>query len=97
MLDKLDKKWIGFVTGALFPALCFFLYWLFGYSHIGFPQSFIKYLRAGEMLQEVCIMCVVANLLVFYLLLNKKVYDLAKGIIYATFGYVGLVLYISLL
>ena len=49
------------------------------------------------MLQEVTIMCVVANLIIFYLLLNKKAYNLAKGIIYATFGYVGLVLYISLL
>ncbi len=97
MLNKLDKKWIGFLVGALFPALCFFCYWLFLHSQIGFPVGFISYLRAGQMLQEVSIMCVVANLLVFYLLLNKKVYDLAKGIIYATFGYVALVLYISLL
>jgi len=49
------------------------------------------------MLQEVAIMCVVANLLIFYLLLNKKAYDISKGIIYATFCYVALVLYISLL
>ena len=97
MLNKLDKKWIGFLVGAVFPAFCFFCYWLFLHSQIGFPESFIKYLRAGEMLQEVCIMCVVTNLLIFYLLLNKKIYDLAKGIIYATFGYVALVLYISLL
>jgi hypothetical protein len=49
------------------------------------------------MLQEVAIMCIVANLIVFYILLNKKTFDLAKGIIYATFAYVGVVLYISLL
>jgi hypothetical protein len=97
MLDKLDKKWIGFIVGALFPAICFFCYWMFFHSQIGFPGSFINYLRTGQMLQEVTIMCVVANLVIFYLLLNKKVYDIAKGIIYATFGYVGLVLYISLL
>ena len=97
MLDKLDKKWIGFIVGALFPAICFFCYWMVLHSHLDFPVGFIKYLRIGQMLQEVTIMCVVANLLIFYLLLNKKVYDIAKGIIYATFCYVALVLYISLL
>ncbi len=97
MLDKLDKKWIGFIAGALFPGILFFFYWMLLHSQIGFPVSFLKYLRAGQMLQEVTIMCVVANLIIFYLLLNKKAYDIAKGIIYATFGYVGLVLYISLL
>lgn len=97
MLEKLDKKWIGFIVGIFFPALCFFLYWLFLHSQLNFPSGFIRYLRAGQMLQEVAIACIVANLIVFYLLLNKKAYDISKGIIYATFGYVGLVLYISLL
>lgn len=49
------------------------------------------------MLQEVAIVCVVANLIIFYLSLNKKIFDFGKGLIYATFLYVGLVLYISLL
>lgn len=97
MLDKLDKKWIGFIIGAVFPPFCFLCYWLFFYSQIHFPVRFINYLQKGEMLQEVAIICVVANLVVFYLLLNKKVFDMGKGLIYATFLYVGLVLYISLL
>lgn len=97
MLDKLNKKWIGFLVGLIFPAFCFLCYWAFFHHQMGFPVGFIKYLRIGQMLQEVTIMCVVANLVIFYLLLNKKVYNIAKGIIYATFCYVGLVLYISLL
>lgn len=97
MLENLDKKWIGLVFGMLFPAFCFFCYWLFMHSQLNFPSAFIRYLRNGQMLQEVAIACIVANLIVFYLLLNKKAYDISKGIMYATFGYVGLVLYISLL
>jgi len=97
MLDKINKTWIGLLTGLIFPAFCFMCYWLFFHSQINFPNGFIRYLRAGQMLQEVAIVCVVSNLLVFYLLLNKKVFDIARGIIYATFLYVGLVLYISLL
>ena len=97
MLDKLDKIWIGAILGAIIPSFCFFCYWLFAYSQLSFPKGFIRYLRGGEMMQEVAIVCVAVNLLVFYLLLNKKAYDISRGIIYATFGYVGVILYISLL
>jgi hypothetical protein len=97
MLDKIDKKWIGFLFGLFFPALCFFCYWLFFNNQISFPKGFISYLRLGDMLQEVVIMCIVASLLIFYISLNKKIFDFGKGLIFATFLYVGLVLYISLL
>jgi len=97
MLDKIDKIWIGFIFGCIFPASCFFCYWLFFHNHLTFPTRFINYLRAGNMLQEVAIACVVANLIIFYLGLNKKIFELSRGIIFATFLYVGLVLYISLM
>ena len=97
MLDKINKNWIGLVSGIVFPAFCFFCYWLFFHSQISFPNRFFTYLRNGNMLQEVAIMCVVANLLIFYFSLNKKIYDFARGLIIASFIYVGLVFYISLL
>ena len=95
--EKLDSFWKGLAIGILFPVFCFFCYWLFAHSQINFPNGFIRYLRMGEMLQEVAIACIVVNLLIFYLLLNRKAYDISRGIIYSTFGYVGLVLYISLM
>ena len=49
------------------------------------------------MLQEVAILCVGASLLIFYISLNKKIFDFGRGLIVAAFLYVGLVLYISLL
>lgn len=97
MLDKINKIWIGLILGIVFPAFCFLNYWLFFHSQISFPTRFISYLRNGNMLQEVAIMCVVANLLIFYFSLNKKIYEFARGIIIASFIYVGLVFYISLL
>ncbi|MES2514439.1 MAG: hypothetical protein V4580_09850 [Bacteroidota bacterium] len=97
MLDKIDKIWLGFVFGCFFPAFCFSCYWLFRHSQLSFPNGFVRYLRAGDMLQEVAIICVVANLAIFYLSLNKKIFDFGRGLITATFLYVGLVLYISLL
>jgi hypothetical protein len=97
MLDKLDKKWVGMLLGLVFPAFCFFCYWLFLNNQLNFPTGFIRYLRNGDMLQEVAIACIGANLLLFYFILNKKAYEISKGMMYASFAYVGLVLYISLL
>ena len=96
MMDKLDKIWVGLLLGLVFPAFCFFCYWLFAHSQLSFPYGFLRYLRLGDMLQEVAIVCVGLNLLVFYLFLNKKIYALSKGMMYATFVYVALVFYISL-
>lgn len=97
MLDKINKTWIGFVFGFFFPAFCFFCYWLFLHNQLSFPYGFIRYLRIGEMLQEVVIACIIASLVVFYISLNKKLFDFGRGLIIASFMYVGLVLYISLL
>jgi hypothetical protein len=97
MLDKIDKIWIGLLFGLFFPAFCFLCYWLFFHSQLNFPYGFIRYLRLGNMLQEVAIVCVVANMLIFYLSLNKKIFDFGRGLIFSSFAYVGLVLYISLL
>lgn len=97
MLDKIDKKLVGFLFGIVFPAFCFFCYWLFLHNELSFPNGLIRYLRMGDMLQEVAIVCVVANLAVFYVSLNKKIFDFGRGLITASFLYVGLVLYISLL
>ena len=97
MLDKINKQWIGFVFGIVFPAFCFFCYWLFLHNQLNFPNGFIRYLRNGNMLQEVAIACIIASLVVFYISLNKNIFDFGRGLIIAAFLYVGLVLYISLL
>ncbi len=97
MLDKLDKTWIGMLVGIIFPAFLFLCYWLFFHSQLTFPGGFIRYLRNGQMFQEVAIVCTVSNLIIFYLLLNKKAFDISRGMIYSTFAYVGIILYISLL
>lgn len=97
MLDKLDKIWIGLLIGVFLPLFSFFCYWLFFHSQLNFPTGFIRYLRGGNTFQEIAIVCVAVDLLAFYLILNKKAYALSKGIMFACFAYVLVVLYISLL
>jgi hypothetical protein len=96
MLDKIDKLWVGLVAGFIIPPFFFLCYWLFFHSQLNFPYAFIRYLRGADTLQEISIVCLAFNLVTFYILLNKKAYDISKGIMYFTFAYVGLVLYISL-
>jgi hypothetical protein len=97
MLDKIDKIWIGILVGIFLPPFSFFSYWLFFHSQLNFPYGFIRYLRGANTFQEISMVCVAINLVVFYLLLNKKVYGISKGIMFSTFAYLGVVLYISLL
>jgi hypothetical protein len=80
MLDKLDKIWIGLLIGIFIPLFSFFSYWLFLHSQLNFPFGFIRYLRGANTFQDIAIICVTVNLLVFYLFLNKKVYDFLKNL-----------------
>lgn len=94
-LQKLDNYWKGLAIGILFPALCFFCYWLFFYSYMDFPVKFVKYLMFGQMLSNVIKICALGNLLIFYLFLNKRLNKGVKGIITSLLIYLALVFYIS--
>ncbi|HQQ95268.1 MAG TPA: hypothetical protein PLQ93_11980 [Bacteroidia bacterium] len=93
--QKLDKVWIGFLVGVLFPILMFFLYWLFFHHQIAFPMRFVKYLMNGYLLSGVIKMCGLGNLLIFYLGLNRKIDKFSKGIIVSVFIYLALVAYVT--
>ena len=84
----------GLIAGILFPMIVFFLYWAFFHHQLGFPGRFIIYLRGGDLLGNVIKMCGLANLLLFYVGLNKKMDSFNKGVILSVFLYVLLVAYV---
>ncbi len=43
-IKRLDKVWIGFVIGLIFPGIIFVLYWLIFHSYMSFPTGFYSYL-----------------------------------------------------
>ncbi len=92
--EKLDSFWKGLAIGILFPMFCFFCYWLFLHSYMSFPMRFVKYLIFGQMLSNTIKICALANLLIFYLMLNKHMNKASKGIIASVLIYVGLVFYV---
>ncbi|MBS1634816.1 MAG: hypothetical protein JST26_02765 [Bacteroidetes bacterium] len=93
---RYNNTWLGVVVGVLFPIFGLFCYWLFVHSEMGFPRNFIRYLLIMEMLGNTLILCTVANMGVFYLFLNRKRNDTARGIIYGSLVYVAIILYLML-
>lgn len=79
--SRLNKLWIGLVLGILFPLFCFFIYWLFFQRDINIPKDDIRYLINKELMINVFKICCGANLILFYLGINKRMVPFAKGII----------------
>jgi len=94
-LYKIDKFWIGLITGIFFPMLVFTGYWLFTEHQISFPVRYTKYLLNGQLLSGVIKICGIANLLLFYFGLTKKIDKFTKGIITSVIIYVALVAYVT--
>ncbi|MBS1652792.1 MAG: hypothetical protein JSU07_12355 [Bacteroidetes bacterium] len=92
--QKLNSFWKGLLIGFFFPIILYVGYWLFFYHQISFPVRFTKYLLNGNMLSGVVKICGIANLLLFYFGLTKKIDAFTKGIIVATIVYVALVAYL---
>jgi hypothetical protein len=93
--DKFNSFWKGLLIGILFPAFCFFCYWLYRHSQLSFPTRFISYLMGGQLLSSVVKLCMLGNILLFYFGLKKKIDSFTKGIITSSVIYLALVAYIS--
>ncbi len=91
---KWDNVWLGFFLGLLTPFFAFVLYWLFKYHYISFPSRFIWFLKLGDMWDAVVKLCVLTNLLPFYLFINKHKNKNAAGIIAATMLFVFYIIYL---
>ncbi len=94
-IPKYNNIWLGIAIGLVFPGFCFFAYWLFAHSQMGFPKNFVRYLLAMESLSDTIKLCALGNLLVFYVFLNRKHNDTAKGIIIGTLTYLLLIVYLT--
>jgi hypothetical protein len=94
-IKRLDNFWIGLLTGLLFPALVFFLYWLIFHHQINFPKRFIKYLMTGYLLSNVIKLCGLGNLVLFYFGLNYRLDKFSKGVVVSVLFYVGLIAYVT--
>ena len=86
MSRRWNKFWIGLLAGVVLPAVVFFVVYFVGYSETPFG-GFLQYAFTMQALPKILGLCVIPNLIIFYLFLNKEYWYATRGVIAATFFY----------
>jgi len=89
-----DKVWIGLVLALIAPLIAFAVYYLINYRYMTI-SGFVNYLRLGDTYTPLISMCVLSNLLPFYLMINAEKYEGTKGVLAATFIWAGLIIFLK--
>ena len=90
MKYKWDSIYLGFIIGIFAPFVVMLCYWQlnFGYMTAG---KFIDFLILGKAYTPLISLCVVGDLAAFFIFIWRNLYYLARGVLFATFVYAGLI------
>ena len=92
--DKFDKPWFGFSCGLAAPLITLFGFYLVRYSrHISFQKFYQEILLANNILTPSVSLCVISNLLVFFIFIWTNRNLSAKGVLLSTIIYGAFVMY----
>lgn len=83
---RFDSIWFGTAVGISAPLITFLLYYLILHSYMPIV-GFINYLRGGDIFVATMSLCVIPNLLLFYIFIWTNRDKSSKGIILATLIY----------
>ncbi len=89
-----DKTWIGFFIGLIAPCGAFVLFYLIKYRYMSVDR-YIEFMKIGDIYTPIISLCVLVNLGIFYLFLNKEKFNGAKGVIASTFVWAALIVYLK--
>lgn len=84
MISKIDKIWIGLITGFVVPLIGFAIIYFINKDDIA---KFGSYFIVANLHVSAFTVGVIPNLLIFYLSLNRKIYQFGKGVMLLTFVY----------
>ncbi len=91
----IDSIWIGFVIGVISPLMALLLFYKIKFGDMT-PSEFKHLLDTGGIFSHVISLCVIVNLAIFYLFLNKEKYKATRGILLSTLIYAGYIAYLKL-
>ncbi len=83
---RFDSIWFGTVVGMLLPITFFIIYYLVLHSYMPIVD-FIAYLKSGDIFVATMSLCVVPNLLMFYIFIWTDRDKSSRGVILATIIY----------
>jgi len=82
--SKYDSIVLGTVLGLFTPVVVFMIYYLVRYRGMYFP-AYLHYLSEGGTFLPILSLCVVPNLLTFFIFIWTKRDKSARGVLQATF------------
>jgi len=91
---KFDAMWIGAVVGLIAPLITLYVFYLIRYSrNISFEQFYTEILQAHNIVTPSISLCVIINLLVFFIFIWRNRNFNARGVLLATIIYAIYVMY----
>ena len=83
MKSKANNLKLGLILGIIVPILTMGAIYLFKFSEYNF-QELIEMLASKRVFTKIISLCVIPNLALFFLFLNKNYFYTARGILLAT-------------
>ncbi len=83
MKSKYDNLKLGLIIGVLAPLLTIIAVYFIRFTDYDFKEL-VDFLIAKKLFTKILSLCVIPNLALFFLFLNKYYYKSAKGILMAT-------------
>lgn len=90
---RFDSMTLGAIIGLIAPMISLFGFYLVKYSHLTFSKFFNDILLGYGILLPVISLCVITNLLVFFIFIWTNRNHSARGVLLATFVYGGYMMY----
>jgi len=81
--SKYDNLKLGLILGILAPALTMFVVYLIWFTQYDFSEL-LDFLLKKRLFTKIVSLCVLPNLALFFLFLNKNFYRSGRGILMAT-------------
>lgn len=86
MKSSLNKIWIGLILGMIAPMLSVLGFYKYTYGHLPF-MDFVDIMMQSNVYVQLLSICVVPNLLLFFIFIWTNRLSSARGILFATFIY----------
>jgi len=83
MKSKIDNVKLGFILGIIAPVITMIIIYLVKFTEYNLKEL-IDLLVAKKVFTKIISLCVIPNLALFYIFLNKNYYRATRGIIAAT-------------
>ena len=89
-----DSQPVGITLGIAAPVVTFLGYYVINYQYMT-AKEFANYIAIAKTSSAILSLCVLANLLVFFIFIQTQKYVSAKGVLLSTFIYAGIVSYLK--